>query len=412
MDIFQLGERKFPSPFHRAIPDAKKIPARIAEPDCEIWFEQAGPREALYFNASKTTAGIVTCGGLCPGLNNVIRSIYYQLLHGYGVRQVLGFQYGFAGLDPLNELPPIHLTDAMVSDIHEQGGTILGSSRGPVEPAVMVNRLAQLGVDILFCIGGDGTLQGAHAIHEEAVRRGYPLSVVLVPKTIDNDIQWVWRTFGYLTAIEEARRVIDSAHTEARGYLNGIGLVKLMGRESGFIAAGAALASQEVNYVLIPEVPFVIEKFLESLEARLQVKRHAVIVVAEGAGQEYCAPKETQRDASGNRKFGDIGVFLRDRIVEHFKARNLPLAMKYFDPSYIIRSRPANCDDALLCDQLARHAVHAAMAGKSDVMIGNWYNLLTHVPLSEVAGDKKHVHEEGDLWQSVLASTGQPARFE
>jgi 6-phosphofructokinase 1 len=281
-----------------------------------------------------------------------------------------------------------------------------------VEPAVMVSRLAQLGVDILFCIGGDGTLQGAHAIHEEAVRREYPLSVVVVPKTIDNDVQWVWRTFGYLTALEEARRVIDSAHTEARGYLNGVGLVKLMGREAGFIAAGAALASQEVNYVLIPEVPFEMEALLEHLETRLKRKAHAVIVVAEGAGQKYCMPAEASKDPSGNRKFGDIGTFLRDRIVEHFKKKGLPMAMKYFDPSYIIRSRPANCDDALLCDQLARHAVHAAMAGKSDLLIGNWYSMLIHVPLTMVAGHKKHMQEDGDLWQAVLGSTGQPARFE
>jgi 6-phosphofructokinase 1 len=378
----------------------------------DLMFERAGPREAIFFSPAATKAAIVTCGGVCPGLNNVIRTLYHQLHHGYGVRHVLGIPYGYHGLDPKNRYAPMELSTRLVSEIHRSGGTLLGTSRGPVEAGVMVDYLFSLGVNILFCIGGDGTQRGALTIHEEARRRGYPLAVVGVPKTIDNDIQFVWRTFGYLTAIEEAREVIDCAHNEARGVNNGVGLVKLMGRESGFIAAGATVASGEVNLTLVPEVPFALEGehgVLEWLRRRLEQRRHAVIVVAEGAGQDLMPRRAVEYDASGNVKFADIGVFLKDRITEWFKERGIPVGVKYIDPSYAIRSRPANCDDALLCDQLARHAAHAAMAGKSGIVVGNWFNVFTHVPTPVAVREKKKIDPHSEIWTSVLAATGQPA---
>jgi 6-phosphofructokinase 1 len=247
-------------------------------------------------------------------------------------------------------------------------------------------------------------------VYEEVQRRGLPISIVGIPKTIDNDIMYIERTFGLSTAIEEAQKILDCAHNEAHGQINGVGLVKVMGREAGFIAAGAALSNQEVNFVLVPEVPFALDGengFLNLLRKRLAARAHAVVIVAEGAGQELFSQSEG-RDASGNVKFGDIGIFIKDRINAYFKQVRMPVNVKYFDPSYAIRSVAANCDDSLLCDGLARNAVHAAMAGKTDVLIGSWNTSFTHVPISLATGQKKRIHPDSDLWLSVLAATGQP----
>jgi 6-phosphofructokinase 1 len=379
-----------------------------------VLFEKAGAREQIYFDPAHTKAAIVTCGGLCPGLNNVIRSIFFQLYHQYGVQQVLGFRYGYHGLDPKNGHAPMLLTADLVSDIHRHGGSLLGTSRGHVPATVMVEYLRSLDVHLLFPVGGDGTQRGALAVAQAAQEMGYPLAVVGVPKTIDNDILYVWRTFGYMTALEEARSVIESAHNEARAVINGVGLVRLMGRESGFIAAGAALASQEVNYALIPEQRFTLDGpggLLDLLERRLAAKRHAVIVVAEGAGQDLIPQELIEKDASGNVKFADIGVFLKARIEQHFRTRGIPLNIRYIDPSYTIRSRPANTDDSLLCDQLARAAVHAAMAGKTDLIIGHWHDQCIHVPMSLATVGRKKLAPSSSLWTAVLAATGQPARI-
>lgn len=278
----------------------------------------------------------------------------------------------------------------------------------------MVDYLKQLGVSILFPIGGDGTQRGAFAIHQEALRQGYPLAVVGVPKTIDNDIQYVSHTFGFNTAVDGARDVIDRAHNEARAVINGVGLVKLMGRDSGFIAAAAALASGEVNYVLIPEIPFDLDGpkgLLAVLQERLARKRHAVIVVAEGAGQNLIPRDSVQKDASGNTLHADIGVYLRDRIRTHFADRQVPVNVRYIDPSYIIRGQSANTEDAVLCDRLARHAVHAAMAGKSGLIIGLLHERFIHVPVEMATHGRKKVEPFSSLWNAVLASTGQPLSF-
>lgn len=383
-------------------------------PDASLAFEKAGPRQRIYFDPAKTVAAIATCGGLCPGLNNVIRSVFLQLHHGYGVRHVLGVRYGYAGLNEAKGAPPVRLTEAYVESIHKLGGTVLGSSRGPEDPRVMVDWLESRKVNLFFPVGGDGTQRGAREIAAEAARRGLPLAVVGIPKTIDNDLPYVWESFGYKTALAKAREVLDCAHAEAKGVANGIGLVKLMGRHSGSIAAGATLASQEVNFTLIPELPFRLEGdrgFLKALERRIRERGHAVVVVAEGAGQELLPPA-SGRDASGNVKLGDIGPFLREKIQEHFAKAGLPVNVRYFDPSYIIRSVPAGTEDALLCDRLARYAVHAAMAGKTGVVIGLWYNTFIHVPNALIHGEVKRLRPESDVWRAVLAATGQPAKFE
>jgi 6-phosphofructokinase 1 len=374
-------------------------------------FEEAGPRHNLFFDPAGTTAAFVTCGGLSPGLNNVIRSGFLELTHNYGVRRVLGIRNGYAGLNPDSGLEPTLMTQRFVQNIHHLGGTVLGSSRGAQEPAVMVDFLEAREIDILFCIGGDGTQRGAHGIQQEIEKRGLPKSVVGIPKTIDNDVPFVEISFGFVTALEVASEVLRGAHVEAVGAPNGVGLVKLMGRAAGFIATGAALASQEANYVLIPEVPFPLEGeggLLQNLERRILMHGHALIVVAEGAGQHLFAAADVERDASGNVRYEDIGTFLRDRIKRHFAERKLELNMKYIDPSYAIRSVPANAWDRILTDRMARSAVHAAMAGKTDMLIGYWNQEIVHVPIGLVVGQKKRMPLESDIWNAVLATTEQP----
>lgn len=377
-------------------------------------FEAAGPRERVYFDPNETRVAIVTCGGLCPGLNNVIRSVTLELFHNYGVKDVFGVRFGYRGLNPDFDLPLMRLHPENVERIHNTGGTILGTSRGDQDVKLMVDFLEAERINILICVGGDGTQRGAHAIHEEIARREKPISVIGVPKTIDNDLLYCEITFGFNTAIDEARDVLQSAHNEARSGANGVGLVKLMGRHSGFIAAGATVASGEVNFTLVPEIPFKLEGdrgFLTMLEKRLQARQHAVIAVAEGAGQELIPGDADHRDLSGNVRFQDIGLFLKQQISAHFNQRAIPVDLKYIDPSYIIRSVPANCHDALLCDQLARRAVHAGMAGKTDTLIGIWNRAFMHVPIEMAVQSTKRLDPEGEWWASVLAATGQPREF-
>ncbi len=377
----------------------------------DLSLEKAGPRRRIFFDPNTTTAAIVTCGGLSPGLNNVIRSIYLELRHTYGVRRVLGIQHGYQGLNPAIGEPPIEIHGEFVENIHHLGGTTLGTSRGPQDPTLVVDFLAQSEIDILFCVGGDGTQRGAGIIAQEIERRGLLKSVVGVPKTIDNDIPFVSLSFGHITALEEAEKVLRAAHTEARGAVGGVALVKLMGRDAGFIAAGAALASQDANFVLVPEVPFPLEGedgFLYALEKRLQDRGHALIVAAEGAGQHLFPQPRDRQDASGNTLLHDIGGLLRERIMIYFRERNIPMTLKYIDPSYIIRSVPANAWDQILSNHMARRAVHAAMAGKTNMMIGYWDSEFVHVPICSAVAQKKKMDLSDDLWQGVLRSTGQP----
>jgi 6-phosphofructokinase 1 len=376
--------------------------------------ELAGPRRDIFFNPERTCIAIVTCGGLCPGINDVIRAIVMQSYYTYGVRQILGIQYGYEGLDPAFGHKPIELTPEKVMNIATFGGSILGSSRGKRDIKVMVNRLEALGVNILYVIGGDGSQRGAQAIYEEVRNRGTRLAVVGVPKTIDNDIMFMDRSFGYQTAFAAAFHAVASAHTEARGARNGLGLVKLMGRDSGFIACSAALATGEANAVLIPEVPFKLEGktgLLAMIEERIASRGHAVIITAEGAGQDLMPATTADTDASGNKRHADIGIFLKERIIGHFKSKGIELNLKYIDPSYLIRSVPASPEDRIFCLNLGRHAVHAGMAGKTGMVVARWHQSFVHLPMSLVTRGRRKVDPTGDLWRSVVESTGQPAKM-
>ncbi|SFR34259.1 6-phosphofructokinase [Robiginitalea myxolifaciens] len=377
------------------------------EPDC---LEKAGPRQNLFFDSKQTTAAIVTCGGLCPGINNVIRGVVMALHYYYGVRRILGIPYGYEGLNPEMGHGLIELTPDKVKDIHQFGGTILGSSRGAQDVGVMTDTLVKNGIDILFAIGGDGTLKGCNAIGEEIQKRGLNIAVVGIPKTIDNDIDIIDRSFGFETSFDIASPILRDAHNEAQGAYNGVSIVKLMGRDSGFIAASAALAMPVVNFVLIPEQEFNLHGengFLESLRRRLEAKNHAVIVVAEGAGQHLFQKEEERKDASGNIMHDDIGIFLKETIKQYFKDI-FPITIKYIDPSYIVRSAAANSSDSVFCSGLAYMAVHGAMAGKTKFVVGRVNNKLVYLPISAVVQKRKKIDLESDFWFAVLQSTGQP----
>ena len=427
--IQTLGEAKIPSPIlkgehegiqHRFIADEEQILININQHDVESMisqgvsppsFEIAGPRRKVYFDSSKLRCAIATCGGLCPGLNDIIRAIVLELYYRYHVKNIYGVRHGLEGFIPEYHHDFLDLTPARVTTIMNMGGSILGSSRGAQDIDRVVDCLEVNNIGILFMVGGDGTLMAASKIADTIIERGLKISVVGIPKTIDNDIYLISRSFGFDTAVDVARMAIQSAHNEAIAYPNGVGLIKLMGRHSGFIAATAALAQQDANFVLIPEVDFDLDGpkgLLAALETRLSSRGHAVIVAAEGAGQKFFSNVSEQRDASGNIRLNDIGPFLRDSIKAYFEKKNLPLNIKYIDPSYMIRSLPANANDSVFCGFLGRDAVHAGMAGKTKLVIGHWNNHFVHLPMVATVGKRKQVRPQGKLWTTVLESTGQP----
>ncbi len=425
-----LGEAKIPSPLQRAriegyhrsfVDDQERVlidvnltstQSRIKDNKPLPAFEMAGPREKLYFDPSKLRCALVTCGGLCPGLNDIIRSIVLELYFGYGVRNILGIRYGLQGFIPQYGHDFMELNPSVVSNIMDMGGSILGSSRGPQPIDEIVDSLERANVGILFMTGGDGTLMAATRISEEITKRNLKISVVGIPKTIDNDIHLVSRSFGFDTAVDVATQAIRGAHNESQAYPNGIGLIKLMGRHSGFIAATATLAQQNVNFVFIPEVDFDLDGpkgFFAALDKRLKNRNHAVIVVAEGAGQKFFDINGSERDESGNIRLKDIGLFLKEQIASHFAEKKISISLKYIDPSYTIRSLPANANDHVFCSFLGRNAVHAGMCGKTKVLVGRWNNTFVLVPMSASAGKRKQVDPNGKLWLSVLDATGQGA---
>jgi 6-phosphofructokinase 1 len=421
--IQDLGERTLPSPVNVSYftPDSKRVLYNsylehykdLTTPEgVPLSLEVAGPREKIFFDPVQTKAAIVTCGGLCPGINDVIRAIIMELFYRYGVRNAVGIKYGFQGLIPKYGHQVMELTPDIVKDIHTSGGSILSSSRGMQEPLEMVNTLKRMNIDILFCIGGDGTMRGARFIADEIAKRNLNISIIGIPKTIDNDLTLIQKTFGFDTAISEAVKVIQCAHVEAKGAPMGIGVVKIMGRLSGHIAAGAALAQGDVNFVLIPEVPFDLEGgkgFLNALDKRLHKSGHCLILVAEGAGQDIIRKDNDvmEKDASGNIKLLDVGSFLKMYIEEYFKEKGMEINLKYIDPSYTIRSVPANASDSIYCGALGQYAVHAGMSGKTSMLVGLIKDEYVHLPFRMVSSGSK-VNPEGNIWMRVLETTGQP----
>jgi 6-phosphofructokinase 1 len=387
------------------------VPGEQPSMDRKGLLETAGPRKMNYFNPFHVHAGIVTCGGLCPGLNDVIRAIVRSLWYLYGVRRISGIRYGYKGLLADYGYDVIHLDPDVVDDIHKIGGTLLGTSRGGGErTSDIVDTIEQMNLNILFTIGGDGTQKGALAIAREIDKRHLKVAVVGIPKTVDNDIEFVEKTFGFDTAVVKASEAVAAAHMEAHSQMNGIGLVRLMGRDSGFIAVHTVLAVHEANCVLIPEVLFDLDGpsgLLAYIERRLGRRGHAVIVVAEGAGQELFTRQDAM-DASGNRKLGDIGLLLKEKILHHFDTRKMEINLKYIDPSYMIRSAKAEPIDSMYCERLGNNAVHAAMAGKTKLIIGLVNNEFVHIPIEAATSKRKLVNPEGSLWRDAIEATQQP----
>ncbi|CCO23000.1 ATP-dependent 6-phosphofructokinase [Maridesulfovibrio hydrothermalis] len=418
-DIPVLGKAKIPSPLKRCVflDDQERTLVNLAEEEMDssidnsIYqeFEKAGPRAFTYFDPSKTKCAIVTCGGLCPGLNDVIRSIVLEAYYLYKVPSVLGIKFGLQGFIPKYGHDVVELTAEKVANIHQFGGTVLGSSRGPQDPVEIVDALERMNISVLFMIGGDGTMRAAKNIVAEIESRKIKISIIGVPKTIDNDISFVTKSFGFDTAVDKATEAIQSAHVESVGVVNGIGLVKLMGRESGFIAAQATLALKDVNFVLVPEHSFEFDGeygLLRSLEKRLDDRQHAVIVCAEGAGQEQCE-YTGEKDPSGNPVLCDICTLITRRIKDYFKDTGKEITLKFIDPSYIIRSVPANANDCVYCGFLGQHAVHAAMAGKTGMVVSRLQARYVHLPLDLVITKRKKLNIRSDYWRAVLESTGQ-----
>ncbi|MBQ6329363.1 MAG: ATP-dependent 6-phosphofructokinase [Kiritimatiellae bacterium] len=424
-DVDTLGECRIASPVrkHEFVPDGARV-LMSADVPLLAWlreklgrepsFERAGPKAKIFHDPSWTRVGILTAGGLCPGLNNVIKGLVEILSFDYGIQTIYGIRFGYAGLNPACGYTPVLLDPEAVDTIHEHGGTILGSSRGRQPTETIVDTLVRMNINVLFCIGGDGSLRCARDVAEECLRRKLSISVIGVPKTIDNDLMFVGRSFGFESAVMQAAEVIRSAHVEAKGTPHGVGLVKLMGRDSGFIAAAASIANPVVNFCLVPEVRFEMEGpcgLLQALERRFAAgKSHAVVVVAEGAGQELLEGAE-ERDASGNVLKKDIGEFLKRRISAHFREKGFDSSVKYIDPSYIIRSCPARGTDAMRCYGLARAAVHAAMAGRTDCVVGNIGESYALVPIALATIERQKLDADGQVWRSVLDATGQEFYF-
>ncbi|MFI3270492.1 MAG: ATP-dependent 6-phosphofructokinase [Pseudomonadota bacterium] len=426
--ISTLGQAKIPSPLSYCRPAPEDGYPLFIDGDCAtgfdaelgtgkiVHFEAAGPRHSMYFDPSKSKCAIVTCGGLCPGINDVIRSIVLEAHHSYAIPSIIGIRYGLQGFIPKYKHPVMDLTPDAVTSIHQFGGTILGSSRGPQPPEDIVDALERMNINCVFMIGGDGTLRAAKAIYTCVQNRGLKIAIIGIPKTIDNDINFISQSFGFETAVDKATEAIQCAHTEAIGAPNGIGLVKLMGRESGFIAVQATLSLKEVNFLLVPEAPFSLEGeggFLPVLAQRLKHRGHAVIVVAEGAGQHLLHAKKMANvtpiteatDASGNSILGDIASLLREEICRYLKELGMDHNIKFIDPSYSIRSIPATANDRVYCGFLGQHAVHAAMAGRTGMVVARLMDRYVHLPLDLVTSHRRVLNTCSEHWRSVAALT-------
>ncbi|KAG0567914.1 hypothetical protein KC19_7G171400 [Ceratodon purpureus] len=398
---------------------ARDVVVNIDDMGHGVHFRRAGPREKIYFKPEEVRACIVTCGGLCPGINTVIREIVCGLWTQYGVRDIYGIDGGYRGFYSRNT---IDLTPKIVNDIHKRGGTFLQTSRGGHDTAKIVDSIQDRDINQVYIIGGDGTQKGANAIYEECKKRGLKVVVAGIPKTIDNDIDVIDKSFGFDTAVEEAQRAINAAHVEAESVQNGIGLVKLMGRYSGYIAMHATLASRDVDLCLIPEVPFYMDGpggLIEFVRKRLRESGHMVIVVAEGAGQELMAECSgginKLKDASGNKLLLDVGLWLCSTLKEHFqKEFKEPLNLKYIDPTYMVRAIPSNASDNVYCTLLAHSAIHGAMAGYCGFTAGPVNNRHCYIPIKRVVATSRNVNVADRMWARLMSSTNQPnfARYE
>ncbi|WJZ96001.1 hypothetical protein VitviT2T_014730 [Vitis vinifera] len=382
-------------------------------PPSHLAYHRAGPRKQIFFDPSMIRVAIVTCGGLCPGLNTVIRELVVGLWELYGVRQIYGIIAGYRGF---YSFEPMALNPKLVEDWHKRGGSVLETSRGGFDLEKIVNSIKDHEFDQVYVIGGDGTMRGAVTIFDEICRQKLNVSIAGIPKTVDNDISIIDRSFGFQTAVEMAQQAISAAHVEAESAVNGIGLVKLMGRSTGHIALHATLSSRDVDCCLIPENEFYLEGkggLFEFLEQRLKQNGHAVLVVAEGAGQDMIPRSDAQKketDESGNPVFLDIGRWLKSELKSWWD-RDHPgelVTIKYIDPMYMVRAVPANATDNLYCTLLAHSAIHGVMAGYTGFVSGPINGNYAYIPIAEVANAKNPVNTMDHKWAWVRSVNNQP----
>eukprot|EP00668_Euglena_longa_P014128 GGOE01018102.1.p1 GENE.GGOE01018102.1~~GGOE01018102.1.p1 ORF type:complete len:494 (+),score=144.75 GGOE01018102.1:38-1483(+) len=360
---------------------------------------RAGPRREVYFGTD-TNACIVNTGGLCPGLNSVIEELV-RTLDTYNADTIYGIRYGFLGFDT-TEYMPLILTPHSVLNIHQRGGTILGTCRGSFNEDLILKFLKECNIGQMYVIGGDGSHRAALRIHALCKEHQLRCVVVGIPKTIDNDILFFDKTFGFDTAVEVASKVIDCSFVEASSVKNGVGVVKVMGRDSGFVARNAALSNNVVDACLIPEVPFEIKGnggLLPWLDGHLATKHCAVIVICEAAGQQHlpCLGK----DPTGHNIYEDTGKWLKKAIETHWQETGQEGKVFLIDPSYMLRSVPANTGDNMFCIQLAQAAVHTAYSGYSGVTVGRYHDLYGVMPIEMVVSGLRKVNPKGSLWQTL-----------
>ena len=390
---------------------------RVVTADDGAKYIKAGPRYHVALDNEKVKACIVTCGGLCPGLNVVIRELVMSLRYNYGVQDIFGIKWGYSGF--YDDESWVRLTPDDVKEIHTQGGTVLGTSRGGFDGQRIAAEMLKRGINMGFFIGGAGTHRGIKELTKIFRQKKEKVILVGIPKTIDNDIPIIDRSFGLDSAVTESVHVIRAANVEANCNPNGIGLVKLFGRSSGFVAMYATLAARDVNICLIPEVPFNLygeNGLLDYIFKRLEIKHHVVIVVGEGAGfavKDYDVKISGKTDKSGNPVLPDIGVLLKEEIKKKAKELGIEINLKYIDPTYIVRAGPANSFDCNYCAKLAQNAVHCAFAGYTNFSIGIVNNHTCMIPIDKISqeGVVRKIKTSDSDYLMMLASTGQPSFF-
>ena len=371
---------------------------KTTDSDEENYFVRAGPRKEIAWDPIHTKVAIVTCGGLCPGLNTVIRELYITLHHKYGVKFVYGVKNGYKGFYSDNL---VRLDDDIIRDIHHKGGSILGTSRGGTDVKKIVDSIAHRGISHLYAIGGNGTQKGLFEINKEIKKRGLCVSVVGIPKTIDNDLCIIDKSFGFDTSVQEAQRAIQAAKVEIEAFNNAVGIVKVMGRNSGFIAMYSSLASKDVDCCLIPEIPFDIEYdhgVLHYIKECLHKKDKILIVVSEGAGQHYI-------NDPVNKNLNDFGIWLCEVV-----RSNVPnVCIKYIDPTYTIRAITPNASDSIYCTILAQSAVHGAFCGYTNFIVGPVNGKHAYIPLQMAIHETNTVSEDDRMWFRLISANGQPS---
>jgi 6-phosphofructokinase 1 len=449
----------------------------------QLTFAEAGPRNMLRFpghHKKLLKVGVLVSGGIAPGINAVIsgivqRHVLYHTPQITDLRvpgktprsytlQVFGFRNGFAGLLAGDDVTVLYDSDspdeklrAHLRRIANRGGSEIGTSRyddllSTADPDKrekdldqVAENLANRHFDILYVIGGDGSMRAAHATWKRSRDNGKSLSVIGVPKTMDNDILWVWQSFGFLSAVEKAREALQQLHTEATSNPR-LCVVQLFGSDSGFVVSHAALASGVCDAALIPEVPFTMKKLADYITERLSKRfrpgaggqsPYGMIVMAETAvpqdAEDYLSDPEVDLDenekaaiqafvSKGCRVHGQTpdelrtgGLKVVSRVLQK-RIREMKVDDAYWadfrvftnEPRHLLRAIPPSASDVAFGQRLGVLAVDNAMAGYTDFMISQWMTEYVLVPLDLVVLGRKRVPPNGIFWKSVVASTGQP----